>query len=116
MSAPTKPHPLVLLPPALFGSLVLGIMAWFWWADTAPQRTPEARAVQLDHRYRSDLAARVASGEMTFEQAGCEYRGGGWDFEGHCTGLEPPVTRIRVPNEAPARGHLEGGNPRRPPQ
>lgn len=36
-----------------------------------------------EHRakYRRDLADEVASGDKSFEQAGCEYRGGAWDHD-----------------------------------
>jgi hypothetical protein len=71
-----------------------------------PERIQEARA---DGRERKRLANEVAAGRMTFEEAGCEYRGGA----GHCAELQPPIHHEHDPNEAPPKAHLEGGNPRR---
>lgn len=72
-----------------------------------------AQEERADGRERRRLADEVAAGTMSFEQAGCEYRGGDWDFAGHCEGLEPPVHHEHDPNEPPPRAHLQGGNPRR---
>jgi hypothetical protein len=46
----------------------------------ADLRTPEARAKAEDERLLREYADKVANHEMGFEQAGCEYRGGEWDY------------------------------------
>lgn len=66
-----------------------------------------------DRELRAAYADEVVAGDKSFEQAGCEYRGGDWDGDREmCSrpGLEgspqPPAT-------AACTNTTPGGNPRR---
>jgi hypothetical protein len=76
-----------------------------------PERVREAR---VDRQQRADLAGQVVSGSMSFEEAGCEYRLGDWDFDtGRCKEFTLPPPRYHDPNAPAPKAHLEGRNPRR---
>ena len=51
----------------------------------AEYNSTAAKEARADGQWRRELAAEVADGSKTFEEAGCEYRSGEWDrSDGRC--------------------------------
>lgn len=71
----------------MIGWLVVGVAGLLFLLDYS---RPERVIARQERAHLESYLEQVGDGDMSFEQAGCEYRGGEWDRASRsCTPFEP---------------------------